>query len=371
LSHIVKHRLNELDKDRQQEASVMTARMRELGKTGLEIPPIVFGTSALGNLYQAYSAETKLAILREMVNGTDGSVVLDSAGKYGAGLALEVIGNGLRTLGVPPDKVIISNKLAWVRTPLRGPEPTFERGVWFGLEHDAEQAISYQGILRCWGQGCDLLGAPYRPRLVSVHDPDEFLNSATGPAERRHVLQDVLGAYRALHELKKQGQVGPIGVGAKDWRVVRELAEVANLDWVMLACSLTVFHHPPEVVALVASLRERGIGIINSAVFHAGFLTGGKFFDYREVRQDDPADKPLFAWRERFHALCRKHDVLPAAACLSFAMSPPGVAAVALNTSRPEQVQRNRDLANADIPAAFWVAMKDARLVSADYPYLG
>ena len=349
----------------------MRASMRALGKTGLEIPPIVFGTSALGNLYQAYSLDTKLAILREIVQNTDRPVVLDSAGKYGAGLALEVIGNGLRALGVPPEKVIISNKLAWIRTPLLGPEPTFERGVWFGLKHDAEQAISYEGILRCWAQGCELLGPPYRPRLVSVHDPDEFLNSAAGPTERQRVMQDVVGAYRALHELKRQRQVGPIGVGAKDWRVVRELAEVVDLDWVMLACSLTVFHHPPEVVDLVASLHERGIGIINSAVFHAGFLTGGKFFDYRELRQEDPADRPFFAWREKFHAPCRQHDVLPAAACVCFALSPPGVAAVALNTSRPEQVQRNRDLANAEIPAAFWTAMRDARLISPNYPYLG
>jgi D-threo-aldose 1-dehydrogenase len=349
----------------------MTASVRELGKTGLQIPPIVFGTSALGNLYQAYSDELKLAILREMVGSTDGPVVLDSAGKYGAGLALEVIGNGLRTLGVPPEKVIISNKLAWVRTPLRGPAPTFEPGVWFGLRHDAEQAISYEGILRCWGQGCELLGAPYRPRLVSVHDPDEFLNSAASPAQRQRVMQDIEGAYRALHELKSQGKVGPIGVGAKDWRVVRELADLVQLDWVMLACSLTVFHHPPEVVALVASLCQRGIGIINSAVFHAGFLTGGRFFDYRELHQDDPADRPLFVWRDKFHALCRQHDVLPAAACVGFAMSPPGVAAVALNTSRPEQVKRNLALASADIPVAFWAAMKDARLISPDYPYLG
>ena len=344
--------------------------LRELGKTGLRIPPIVFGTSALGNLYQAYSDETKLAILREMVRGTDLPVVLDSAGKYGAGLALEVIGNGLRTLGVPPEQVIISNKLAWVRTPLRGPEPTFEPGVWFGLKHDAEPAVSYQGILRCWEQGCELLGAPYRPRLVSVHDPDEVLAAAASSAQRQRVMEDIVGAYRALHELQRQGQVGPIGVGAKDWRVVRELADLVDLDWVMLACSLTVFHHPPEVLALVASLAERGIGIINSAVFHAGFLTGGKFFDYRELRQEDSADQPLFAWRDKFHALCRQHDVLPAAACVRFAMSPPGIAAVALNTSRPEQVQRNRALAGADIPVAFWAAMKDARLISRDYPFL-
>ena len=66
-------------------------------------------------------------------------VVIDSAGKYGAGLALEVMGQCMRDLGIPPHDVIISNKLAWLRAPLTTPEPTFEPGAWFGLEHDAVQ----------------------------------------------------------------------------------------------------------------------------------------------------------------------------------------------------------------------------------------
>jgi len=160
-------------------------------------------------------------------------------------------------------------------------------------------------------------------------------------------------------------------VGAKDWRVVRELAEVVDLDWVMLACSLTVFHHPPEVVDLVASLHERGIGIINSAVFHAGFLTGGKFFDYRELRQEDPADRPFFAWREKFHAL------LPAARRPTCRCPVCALPCPLLGRRRGTQHQSSRasatepDLANAEIPAAFWTAMRDARLISPSYPYLG
>jgi len=209
----------------------MTASVRELGKTGLQIPPIVFGTSALGNLYQAYSDDLKLAILREMVSSTDGPVVLDSAGKYGAGLALEVIGNGLRTLGVPPEKVIISNKLAWIRTPLRAPVPTFEPGVWFGLSHDAEQAISYEGILRCWGQGCDLLGAPYRPRLVSVHDPDEFLNSAASPAQRQRVMQDIAGAYR-IYEFNVTAYAEPGKVNVLAAEVIAPTPDDLAVNWV-------------------------------------------------------------------------------------------------------------------------------------------
>ena len=48
----------------------------------------------------------------------------------------------LQELGVPPDKVLISNKLAWKRVPLTTPEPTFEPGVWVNLKNDAVQDIS-------------------------------------------------------------------------------------------------------------------------------------------------------------------------------------------------------------------------------------
>ena len=126
------------------------ATHRPLGKTGLVVPPVVFGTSCLGNLYEVVPDETKFAIVSEIFSHCPAPVILDSAGKYGAGLALEVIGNSLRQLGVAPSQVVISNKLAWYRVPLRGAEPTFERGVWAGIAHDAEARISYEGILQCY-----------------------------------------------------------------------------------------------------------------------------------------------------------------------------------------------------------------------------
>src|SRR6185436_3349385 len=95
-----------------------------LGNTDLAIPRLVFGTSCLGNLYEALPRDVKLAISRESFAQVPAPVVLDTAGKYGAGLALEVIGANLRELGVSPDAVIISNKLGWLRKPLTTPEPT-------------------------------------------------------------------------------------------------------------------------------------------------------------------------------------------------------------------------------------------------------
>jgi D-threo-aldose 1-dehydrogenase len=338
-----------------------------LGNTGLHIPRLVFGTSCLGNLYEALSVDTKLAISRQWFEHVPAPVALDSAGKYGAGLALEVIGANLREMGVPPEQVLISNKLGWLRTPLATAEPTFEPGVWAGLEHDAVQRLGHAGILDCWEQGCELLGEPYRPQLASVHDPDEHLAAANGDADRRRRMDDVLEAYRALRELKQRGEVRAIGVGAKDWRVVQEISAAVELDWVMLANSLTIYRHPAELVEFVASLAARGVGVINSAVFHAGFLVGGRFFDYRVVSPDDPADRELFTWRDRFFALCRRHKVAPDAACVQFALSPPGVVAVAMNTSDPAKIARNAATVDAAIPPEFWAEAKANGLIRPDF----
>ncbi len=111
--------------------------------------------------------------------------------------------------------------------------------------------------------------------MVSVHDPDEYLAAASSPAERQRRLADILDAYRALADLKRNGEVAAIGIGSKDWRIVQEIAAMVSLDWAMLANSLTIFRHPPELLAFVSDLESRGITVINAAVSHAGFLTGG------------------------------------------------------------------------------------------------
>ena len=344
---------------------------QEFGKTGLSIPPIIFGTSCLGNLYHALSEQTKFDLLTNMFQHVEKHVALDTAGKYGAGLALEVIGKGLKTLQIPRENVLISNKLGWRRVPLQTPEPTFEPGVWVDIAYDAVQDISYDGILRCWEQGCQLLGEAYAPQLVSVHDPDEYLAQANSQEEKTRHFDDIIEAYRALRELKQQGQAAAVGVGAKDWKSIRDIAREAELDWVMLANSLTIFSHPPELLQFIEKLRQQQIGIINSAVFNAGFLTGGEYFDYRKVDPNNKEDAPLFQWRARFFALCAQHNVSPAIACVQFGMSPPGVVSIALNTSKPQRVRQNVTSIAAHIPNEFWIALKTEGLIDQDYPYVG
>jgi D-threo-aldose 1-dehydrogenase len=342
----------------------------QIGETDLMIPSLIFGTSSLGNLYRAMSYSAKKRIIEQILLNMKKPVVLDTAGKYGAGLALEMLGKILPELKVSEDEIIVSNKLGWQRVPLTAPEPTFEKGAWKKLKFDAIQHIGYHGILKCWKQGNDLLEGKYKPQMVSVHDPDEYFFAAKGEKTREKRLADIIDAYQALIELKRKGETRAVGVGAKNWKIIPEIMEKVNLDWVMLANSLTLYQHPPDLLELVNELNRKKISIINSAVFQGGFLTGSNYFDYKKLDTKLDRNRPIYHWREQFFFTCQQFDVEPSAACVQFAMSPPGVISIAMNTSRPERIKQNIALLSAQIPPDFWSALKKNGLLSYEYPYL-
>lgn len=331
-------------------------------KTMEALPKIIFGTSSLGNLFTEPTHDEKKAVVDNILCAMS-PPVFDSAGKYGAGLALEELGKCLEELGVEPNKVLISNKLGWKRVPLTTPEPTFEPGAWVNLKNDAVQAISYEGILECYEQGNELLGK-YEAKIVSVHDPDEYLAAAADDADLEQRKKDVLGAYRALAELKAAGKVQSIGIGAKDITVIDFVSNHIQLDWAMFACSITPYVHGPFAKGLLQKLGKQGVGVINSAVFNAGFLIGSDNFDYVKITRESDPEK--FEWRDKFNAICKEYDVTPAAVCVQFSFLFPEIISVALNTTKASRVQSNVDLAKAVIPTGLWQRLKQEGLIEVE-----
>lgn len=307
--------------------------------------PVIFGTSCLGNLYGEVPFETKIAIAAEWFKAFERPVI-DSAGKYGAGLSLECIGKALKALGKKPGDLVISVKLGWRRSRRLAPgeEETFEPGAWKGLEYDAMQDISSVGILRCHEEAKALLGG-YPIDLVSVHDPDEYL--AAGGR-----LDDILGAYESLFSLKAIGEAEGVGIGSKDWRVIKRLWDEGVLfDWAMFACQPTLLVHPPELLEFVKELKAAGVALIDSAVFNGGFLMGEKYLDYRLA--DPVKDAAAFAFRDKYLALCREYGLDPAAPAVEYAYRL-GFGSVALNTASPRLIARNASYATAHAPLEFW-----------------
>ncbi|UJR17034.1 hypothetical protein I4U23_003932 [Adineta vaga] len=340
----------------------------------LSLPKVIFGTSALGNLYVVLDDKTKIEIVRTCMQypSTQKTIVFDCAGKYGAGLALETLGNCLRTLNVQPENVMISNKLGWYRSDelQNGMEPTFEPGVWRNLKYDAIQKISYDGILQCYEQGNQLLNG-YKAELVSVHDPDEYVAGVQSETEKNQRYNDIIEAYRALGELKNAGKVKAIGIGSKDWTMIKRIVNDVNLDWIMIANSITVHDHPRELIIFMEELQQRGIIIINAAVFNGGFLIGENYYNYKLM--DPIHDQQLFQWRADFFKLCDKYRIKPAQVCIAFGLNAPGVKSIAVSTTDVDRVKENLDMINVEsslIPAIFWNEMKAQGLIDKNYNYV-
>jgi D-threo-aldose 1-dehydrogenase len=328
----------------------------------LKLPKVIFGTSGLGNLYVALPDADKCAIVKECIQHSTLPAVFDSAGKYGAGLSLESLGKCLRQLQVKPENVLISNKLGWYRIPLTTPEPTFEPGVWRDIQYDAEQRISYDGILQCFEQGNELLNG-YHAQLVSVHDPDEYLAAASSETDRAQRFENIKEAYRALFELKAKGKVKTIGVGAKNWKIIKEITDHIRLDWVMIANSMTLHSHPNDLLQYMQQLKTKNTSIINSAVFNGGFLTGGDYYNYKLVEAGSPGSDALLRWRKEFFACCAEYGIEPAHACIQFGIQGPGVTSIALSTTRPSKVKVNIDMATTPMPPGFWQELRKRGLI--------
>ncbi|MEX2512412.1 MAG: aldo/keto reductase [Cyclobacteriaceae bacterium] len=342
--------------------------LQSFGKTGLSFPPIVFGSSAFGNLFHEYPLSLKKEVLEEIFRQTAPYTVFDTAGKYGAGLALEVLGDFLLEHGVQKNEVIITNKLGWVRIPLKEVEPTFEPGIWKGLHHDAVQKISYDGILECFEKDNVLL-RQYIPQLVAVHDPDEYLAAGKSKAEKEQRWGEILSACKALKKLKSEGKVKGIGVGAKDWKIIRDIYQFIDLDYVMLANSLTLISHPPELMQFVERLRMDKVGIINAAVFQSGFLVGEDYFNYKLIDAQNPSDQAKINWRKQFFEVCQQHEVAPDHACIQFALCIPGISRVALSINNPNLVRKNIQAVKVKLPQSFWEEMKNRQLIP-DFAFL-
>ena len=120
----------------------------------------------------------------------------------------------------------------------------------------------------------------------------------------------------------------------------------------MFACAPTILRHPRELHEFMKKLKGDQVGIIDSALFNGGFLTGGSMLDYHKA--DPVRDAALFRKRADYLAICGDFSVDPAAAAVEFGFRQPGVAAVALNTSDPARIPANASYAQYHAPAEFW-----------------
>jgi D-threo-aldose 1-dehydrogenase len=287
-----------------------------LAGTGLQIPPILFGTASLGNVGRVITEQAKVAICGDWFRGVKSPVFVHTSYNYGKGVALEVIGRTLRRLEISGQEIIIQ------------------------LAIDSEVA----SVKETWEKSCWLLGTEYRPKLLSLENPDD-------------------ATWQAAVALKAANVVQGVGITVADWKLTTSRLVSLEPDWVTLGGGCTVMQHAPEMLEFMTELAGQQIPIIVAGVFDGGFLVGSNRLNGRLLSPDDPSQRSLFVWRKAFVALCDGYSISPAHACIQFALSLPGVAAVRLDSSYPDRVAENIRSAYSEVPPGFWESLKEEGLL--------
>ncbi len=298
----------------------------QIGRTGLSIPAICFGTSALGDMPETYGYAVDDARARVTLNSIFDSEIgfLDTSRNYGMGRSEERIGAAIRERGGLPKSFIISSKL--------------DRNMDTNL-FDGDRAR------RSLEESLKALGVDHIP-LLHLHDP-EYASD----------LKDVTkagGAIAALMRMKEEGLVRAVGLAAGRVDIMMPLLRDFDFDALISHNRFTLLNRNAEAMFDLA--RSRGMAVINAAPYASGILAKGA------------AKQPLFAYMpagadivsrvNAIESLCSQHGVPVGAAALQFSMHDPRVTSTICGVSTPDRVQQTLEWANWKIPDVLWAALR-------------
>ena len=332
---------------------------RILGKSGLEVPQLGLGCSALGSLFHHVTEADAHATIGAAWDA--GVRYFDVAPWYGRGLSELRVGGGLRYR--PREDFILSTKVGrWLKAQDRGSGT--DLGPWASpLAFDVAFDYSYDGIMRSYEQSQLRLGLPWVDVAV-IHDLDAWFHQPDAQVEA-YLDQLATSGWRAIEELKASGLIKAIGAGINLPGFMPRFLERLDLDFFLVALPYTLLrqdvldHEFPACV-------ERGVGFVIGTPFQSGILASGASSGAR-LDYTEPQSADLEKVRA-IEAVCARHDVPIAAAALQFVFGHPSVATVVPGAYKPSQVERNAAAFRHPIPSDLWAELKHEGLLREDAP---
>src|SRR5690349_10990806 len=329
---------------------------RPLGRTGLEVSVLGFGTAPLGDLYAQLDDETAIgAADRAFALGVN---LLDTSPLYGHGLSEHRCGTALRR--VSRDDIVLCTKVGRWMDPFhgRGDGSNFVGGQ----PHRSVVDYSYDGTMRSVEQSLLRLSTD-RIDLLLIHDVDVWTHGADAIEARFREAME--GAYVALDKLRSEGVVAGIGVGVNEADMCVRFANAGRFDTMLLAGRYSLLEQP-ALAEFLPLAEQQGIGVMLGGVFNSGILATGAVkgakYNYRDA---PPAVMKKVADIER---VCAAHNVALPTAALHFALGHPAVASLVLGGQAPREVERNVAALSSKVPEGLWSDLKAQHLLDADAP---
>jgi len=329
------------------------------GNGGLDFTELGFGSAPLGNLYRAVPDDEADAVLAKAWE--TGVRYYDTAPLYGLGLAETRLNRFLR--GKRRDDYVLSTKVG--RT-LQVCPPDERTGIGKFFDTPSRREVydyGYDGVMRSFEASLERLGVD-RIDILFAHDLDIFTHGSKAAADAR-IDELMASGYKALLSLRDEGVVKAIGAGINEWQAAQALAERGDFDLFLLAGRYTLLEQE-ALDSFLPLCAERGIGIVLGGPYNSGVLASGPkpgaYYNY------DVAPPAILDRVARIEAVCKRHGVRLIEAALRFPLAHASVVSVIPGGQRPAEVEANRKLIDARVPAALWADLKAEGLMHEDAP---
>ena len=315
-----------------------------------------FGTAPLGNMFRAIPEEEAQATVEAAWN--QGVRYFDTAPFYGSGLSEIRLGQALSQY--KRDDFVLSTKVGRVildeveesARDLGEKSGVFEHGRPNKMVND----YSADATLRSIEDSLTRLKTD-RLDIVWIHD---IAQDFYGDQWLEYFNQARTGAFKVLTRLREEGVIKAWGLGVnrvEPCELTLDLSE-AQPDGFLLAGRYTLLDHDRALQRLMDAALAQNVEFVVGGPYSSGILAGGAHFEYQK------ANPAIINKVEQIKAIAQAFGVSVKAAALQFSLAHPAVAAVIPGASRPGRIAEDVAALSETIPAAFWLALRDARLIS-------
>ena len=333
---------------------------RKLGKSGVNLTQLGFGSAGLGELFVRVDEATAAATLRAAWDA--GVRYYDTAPWYGRGQSEIRCGRFLDSR--PRSEFVLSSKVGrWFFAPAKPDEfqtgPSWAGGLRFDHTHD----YSYDGIMRSYEQSQMRLGMN-RIDLLVIHDLDFWFHTTEAKVVA-YLSQLFTSGWRALEQLRSHGLVRGVGAGINELGMMPRFLDALDLDFFLLALRYTLMEQ--DVLRDEFPYCERsGVGIVIGGVYNSGITATGPVHGAKYNYKDATPD--ILERVRRIAAVCAAHSVPLAAAALQFPLAHPMVTSVIPGAISPDQLRQNVANFRHPIPASLWSDLKAEGLLAEHAP---
>jgi D-threo-aldose 1-dehydrogenase len=299
----------------------LTLDRRQLGATGLLVPPLCVGCAPLGDMPETFAygvgEQQALSTIRAALESP--FTFLDTAASYGDGESERRIGVVLRERGGPPAGAVIATKA--------------DRDLQTG-EFSGDQ------MLRSVERSLRLLGMD-QLRLCYLHDPEHIgFAAAMAPG----------GPVAALAQLRAEGVIEHLGVAGGPIDLMTQFIDTGLFEVAISHSRYTLLIQ--EVDPFWETCRLRGVAALNAAPFGSGILAKGPSVYPRHMY--GAATDTILQRAVAIEDLCRAYDAPLAAAALQFSLCDPRIVSTIVGMSKPERLSQTVALATYSVPGALW-----------------